>query len=163
MQHFIRKHPVQSILLTLLAAYGLWWLGTDLALRTYPQRVANAIPTPPGVELVATDTGYSRKCKSAGMIQYFTTNQPWDKIVAHYTSKLQETWQLRGDGTEFYQEPNIYERLYFGFHHIDPMQEEYQNKPLLKQGLLKGATAYSIQVSYNQDLRVYEGICKPED
>lgn len=102
MQHAIRKHPVRSILLTLLAAYGLWWLGTDLALRTYPQRVANAIPPPPGVELVATDTGYVRKCRSSGMVQYFTTNEPWDKIVAYYTEYLRKDWQPRGDSLSFY-------------------------------------------------------------
>jgi hypothetical protein len=61
MQRFIRTHPMRSILLTLLAVYGLWCLGTDLALRTYPQRVARTIPVPSNVELVDTETFYSQK------------------------------------------------------------------------------------------------------
>ena len=102
MQHFIRKHPVQSILLTLLAAYGLWSLGNDIALRTYPQRVARIVPVPSGAELVDTETFYSQKCKTSHIEQYYTTNEPWNIIIRYYTDHLQKDWQTTGE-LEFYQ------------------------------------------------------------
>ena len=159
MQHFIRKHPVQSILLTLLAAYGLWWLGNDIALRTYPQRVARTIIAPPNVKLVDSGNGYLWKCKTSGIIQYFTTNESWDTIILYYTTHLPQTWQARGDELGFYQIPGEHELLTLSIERIDVTIENYREQ----RTLFTGSTNYYIGIQYKQDVRLYDTICKPTD
>lgn len=166
LDRFIYRHWPRSFLLALvglLVAAGLWWLAEDYALRVYPQEVANSIPVPLGVELVDMQSGYTRKCKRSGIIQYFTTDVPWETIVASYIETLNKDWQLTGDGVGFYQSLGDFEQLKLTLHHIDVTSEGKPKDPFTKQIIFKGRTAYSVQISYNQDLRVSRTVCKPED
>ena len=163
LDRFLYRHWPRSFFLALLGlaiAYGVWWLYRDYELRTYPQQVAASLPVPPGVEVVDMDSSYSRKCKSSGAIQYFTTNEPWDIIVDFYNMHLQQPWQMRGSGQIFEQFPAKYSIISIELHQINlTIEEEYEQKPQLRQRLLKGITPYLIQISYNQDLR----LCRSED
>lgn len=159
---FLYRHWPRSFLLGLLGlfvAYGLWWLAADVSVRTYPQRVANTIPVPPGVTLVESGSGYVRKCKTSGIRQYFTTNESWDTITAYYASHLQHEWDSLESITSYRQRINKYEVLIFNIDQIDVSIENYRDK----RHLFTGSTNYFVGILYEQDTRLYDTICKSTD
>jgi hypothetical protein len=160
MPRFIRNHPIWFALLALLLAYGLWWLYQDYDLTAYPRRIAASLPIPPGSELVDTTLNGYRQCRSAGIRQYFTTNDSWDRVVEYYKGNVHKPWQLTQSELIYDQYSNNYELFSIGLHHIDlATEDEYRNNPQLQRALSKRATAYFVQIFYNQDIRV----CKSED
>ncbi|MFN8501740.1 hypothetical protein [Kouleothrix sp.] len=159
MQHFIRKHPVRSILLTLLVAYGLWWLYTDYELTAYPRRIAANLPVVPSSIIIRQREVSNTLCRTGSVLNYYATNLSWEEVIAFYQNNLNNSsWEPRGNLSYKWNQSANNQRLNLYFHHIDTPQDTME-----QEALSSGATGYILTVAYTQSEITARKNCTPED
>ena len=152
----MQRHWKRYLLLIALVAvllYVAWRVYEDYELSSYPQRVADSIPVPSGVQLIEQRDGTSKKCRSAVIVRYYATDTPWEDIAAFYSTYVQSPfWKPRGNETRFFHQLNTHEVINFSFAHIPSTY----SGDLELAALAQEKTVYALQVNYLQDDRLFE-------
>lgn len=139
--------------------YGARSLYLDYRLRSYPTQVIDDIPVPSGVMLTEQSDRVINICRSSRITRYYATNMSWEQVANFYKDYTgTSAWKSIVQDQPYYQQLGAYEKISFQVYQIRNAQDESQQK-----ALLAGRTAYLILVHYNQDMRVYSNVCKPED
>ncbi len=158
----MQRHWKRYLLLLALVAvltYGTWRAYTDYQLRSYPQQIADSIPIPQGVEKVKEETVFAGKCRSVYIYRYYATDTPWEDIAAFYNTYVQSSfWKPRGNETRYLQQLSTHESIRFSYGRIQKTSSDLDLATLAQE-----KTVYALQVSYLQDERLFDTVCKSED
>jgi hypothetical protein len=158
----MQRHWKRYLLLLALVAvlsYGTWRAYTDYQLRSYPQQIADSIPLPSGIGQIKEETVFAKKCRSTHIYRYYSTDLDWDSIVHFYSDYAQSSfWMPKGDEMDYLHRFNSQEVIYF---FVDRIGEHSSDSELAS--LAKEKTVFVVQVSYLQDDRLQETVCRSED
>ncbi len=162
----MQRHWKRYLLLAALAvvlAYIGWRMYEDYELSTYPQRVASTIPVPPGARLIKQREGANKQCRSAGIIQYYATNLPWDQVMAFYRDSIETSlWKPRvPDIAYVWDQIPDNQKLNLNFRWIRITDNDVEDIEL--QAMNSGEIVYLVQVGYTQDMQASVAYCTPDD